>query len=226
MHKFWTRSLIGHQSNHFIIILKTNLSYLVEEVHGNPLCDDYFGIDENCVALTRLKDRLRRSGSQFEINLWKFLGSFVNLLLQMKMKNLWIEDLSGSNFVVTDDFEVYLIDLDSIKPLETKPRSCKSHQDCLEDFDERLWVPNSLNHKISWNCRETNNRCHKNKCLSLSKLTECEFGNWILKSLSYGIPEIENHSKLSFLRDCSIKNDPDQRCSFSLMNTFLLTFDS
>ena len=206
--------------------MKTNLSYLVEEINGTPLCDDYFGIDENCVALTMLKDRLKSSGSLFEFNLWKFIESFVNLLVQIKMKNLWIEDLSGSNFIVTDDFEVYFIDLDSIKPLETKPQSCRSHQDCLQDFDERLWVPNSLNHKISWNCRETNNRCHKNKCLSLSKLTECEFGNWILKSLSYGIPEIENHSKLSFLRDCSIKNDPDQRCSFSLMNTFVHTFDS
>ena len=56
--------------------------------------------------------------------------------------------------IVTDDFEVYLVDLDSIKPLETKSQKCKSHQDCLDDFDERLWVPNSLNHKISWNCRE------------------------------------------------------------------------
>ena len=205
--------------------MKTDLSYLVEEIKGVPLCDDYFGIDENCVALTMLKDRLKRSGSQFELNLWKFISSFVNLLSQIKMKNLWIEDLSGSNFIITDDFEVYLIDLDSIKSLETEPRSCKSHQDCLQDFDERLWVPNSLNHKISWNCRETNNRCHKNKCLSLSKLTECEFGNWVLKSLSYGMPEIENHSKIAFLRDCSIKNNPDQRCSFSLMNTFSRTFD-
>ena len=71
---------------------------------------------------------------------------------------------------------------------------------------------------------ETNNRCLKNECLSLSKLTECEFGNWILKSLSYEMPEIENQSKISFLRDCLIKNDPEQRCSFTLVKTFLNSF--
>jgi len=202
------------------------LSYLVEEIDGNALCDDYFGTDENCVALTTMKERLKNSVHQLEFNLWRFISSFINLLTQIKVKNLWIEDLSGSNFIVTNDFQVYLIDLDSIKPLEKESRKCKSHQECLEDFDERLWVPNSLNHKISWNCRETNNRCRKNECLSLSKLTECEFGNWILKSLSYGMPEIENHSKLSFLRDCLIKNDPKQRCSFTLAKTFVSIFDS
>ena len=79
--------------------LKTHLSYLVEEVSGDPLCDDYFGTDENCVALTTMKDRLKRSGDQFEFNLWRFLLSFINLLVHIKMKNLWIEDLSGSNFM-------------------------------------------------------------------------------------------------------------------------------
>ena len=80
-------------------ILESRLSYLVEEINGNALCDDYFGTDENCVALTTMKDRLKRSGDQFEFNLWRFLLSFINLLTQIKMKNLWIEDLSGSNFM-------------------------------------------------------------------------------------------------------------------------------
>ena len=110
--------------------MKTHKSYLVEEIIGHPLCDDYFGTDGNCVGLTTLKDRLKRGGSQFEFYLWRFISSFANLLLQIKLKNLWVEDLSGSNFIVTDDFEVYLVDLDSIKSLETNLRHCKSHQDC------------------------------------------------------------------------------------------------
>ena len=80
-------------------ILESRLSYLVEEINGNALCDDYFGTDENCVALTTMKERLKNSGTQFEFYLWRFISSFINLLTQIKVKNLWIEDLSGSNFI-------------------------------------------------------------------------------------------------------------------------------
>ena len=79
--------------------MKSRLSYLVEEIDGNALCDDYFGTDENCVALTTMKERLKNSGTQFEFYLWRFISSFINLLTQIKVKNLWIEDLSGSNFI-------------------------------------------------------------------------------------------------------------------------------
>ena len=96
--------------------------------------------------LESLKRRLH-SSEKFELNMWRFIFSFVSLLVDLGGQGLWVEDMSGSNFLVDSKFQVYLVDLDSLQSIDTTTDKCSDK--CPAVVNQRLWKRSSLNHKVS-----------------------------------------------------------------------------
>lgn len=184
------------------------VEYVVEDISGFPLCHDYYGTTEDCLSLIDLKMKIVNSGSGMEKNMWTFILNFASLFHMLHRNGLWLEDMSGSNIIVTNDFDIYLVDLDSLRKFQPDI-PCSTNSECTKLLNSNLWSINSLNHKISWTCNDVKHMC-SNHCKSLSKLSVCQFGNWILKSLSIDIPEMNSHTSLAYLRKCSTSN----KCNF------------
>ena len=96
--------------------------------------------------LESLKRRLHTS-EKYELNMWRFVFSFVSLLVDLGSRGLWVEDMSGSNFLVDSKFQVFLVDLDSLQSIDTAKVTCSDK--CPAVVNQRLWKPSSLNHKVS-----------------------------------------------------------------------------
>ena len=96
--------------------------------------------------LESLKRRLHTS-EKYELNMWRFIFSFVSLLVDLGSRGLWVEDMSGSNFLVDSKFQVFLVDLDSLQSIDTAKVTCSDK--CPAVVNQRLWKPSSLNHKVS-----------------------------------------------------------------------------
>ena len=127
------------------------IEYVVGDINGYPLCHDYYGTDEECLTLVDLKAKIINSGSGMERNLWKFVLNFATLLQMLKNNKLWLEDLSGSNIIVSPNFDVYLVDLDSLRDSKLSVETCSRHADCTSYLNFNLWSTQSLNHKVTCN---------------------------------------------------------------------------
>ena len=55
--------------------------------------------------------------------------------------------MSGSNFITDASFNVHLVDLDSLQPINNQSTECNDK--CPDVVNQRLWKPNSLNHKVN-----------------------------------------------------------------------------
>jgi len=189
--------------------------YAMELVDGVAVCADFYGTDHECRMLAGLKRRLMTNEERYERNMWTFIVSFITLLEQLADRGLWVEDMSGSNFVTDHKYSVHLVDLDSLQSINNQTVKCGDT--CPPIINGRLWRPNSLNHKVSWNCPELANKCLDGHCSSNARLAECVFGRWILTALSANLPEMESADSLIYLRQCSTRIIPGDRCELSLM---------
>ena len=121
--------------------------YAMEMIDGVAICADFYGTDHECRMLTGLKRRLAIDEKRYETNMWTFVVSFITLLEQLANRGLWVEDMSGSNFLTDAKFNVYLVDLDSLQAINNQTVKCNDQ--CPSIVNDRLWRPNSLNHKVN-----------------------------------------------------------------------------
>jgi hypothetical protein len=74
-----------------------------------------------------------------ERNLWRVIQSFAELFLQLEENNLYITDISGSNFVLNGNFQAHLVDLDSLER-EFDGKKCEKHFDCVSEENYQTHV--------------------------------------------------------------------------------------
>ena len=96
--------------------------------------------DEDLEELNNLLvSETKTHDSEMERNLWRTIQSFAELFLQLEENKLYIDDISGSNFVLNENFQAHLVDLDSLKN-EFEEKKCKTHEDCVSAEDYRNHV--------------------------------------------------------------------------------------
>ncbi|CAG5076873.1 Oidioi.mRNA.OKI2018_I69.PAR.g8574.t1.cds [Oikopleura dioica] len=190
------------------------LLYVLSDVGGDPVCSDEFGTNDECFRLEELQEALvsevKVHDDEVERNIWRSIQSFAELFLQLEDNNLYIDDISGSNFVLNENYQAHLVDLDSLQE-EFEQRKCEKHSDCVSSSDYHS--KNSLFYKIHQSCDEFENRCQQNLCTKNAALHTCGFGNWILTGLSNIGEELDFFDELKEIRSCSTAALAD-RCSF------------
>ncbi|CBY08558.1 unnamed protein product [Oikopleura dioica] len=189
------------------------LLYVLSDVGGDPVCGDEFGTTDACFKLEELNNLLvsetKTYSVEMERNLWRIIQSFAELFMQLEENNLYIDDISGSNFVLNGNYQAHLVDLDSLER-EFEEKKCEKHADCVSEEDYQL---HKFYPRIHHSCDEFENRCQKNICTKNAALHVCGFGHWILTGLSQIGEELDYFDELKEIRTCSTAPLAD-RCSF------------
>jgi len=107
------------------------------------VCGDEFGTTDACFKLEELNNLLvsetKTYSVEMERNLWRIIQSFAELFMQLEENNLYIDDISGSNFVLNGNYQAHLVDLDSLER-EFEEKKCEKHADCVSEEDYQLHV--------------------------------------------------------------------------------------
>jgi hypothetical protein len=81
------------------------IEYVVEDIKGEKICDDDYGIDEDCLNLVKLRKMLKsqaKNSGVIEKNLWMIMERITSLFNDLYNQNVWLEDirLEGSTLLL------------------------------------------------------------------------------------------------------------------------------
>ena len=80
-----------------IVLNCGNVEYVVEDIDGYPLCDGEYGTDDDCLNLVKLRklllSQMKSNPLEIERRLWTLIERFSALLLELQIRDLWIEDI-------------------------------------------------------------------------------------------------------------------------------------
>ena len=225
------------------------IRYLVKHVNGFNLCNnkDLTATQQiKCVNQDFLLKFIHRNfgGDTDSRNFVfrKMLSSVVCGFSELFERGVFLEDISGSNFMFdAAENVVKIVDTDSLRYLdvesgqETGPESgqnssqksnfttknCESHEDCSFTFKtNQYWGDRSLNTQLASKCTDFNGFCGKNKtCSSIEALQSCMIGHWFLWEFENVWPNRANEKeKYDFYHSMAVgmtHGDPFKRLTFS-----------
>ncbi|XP_078491365.1 uncharacterized protein LOC100181146 [Ciona intestinalis] len=195
-----------------------SVKYLVERIDGYTICNDN-GTTLNCSEAKFILEKIGGSPDPILASL-TLAYSTVRLFKLLEERHLLFEDVSGVNLMVTWDWELILVDADSLVFYNESRMFSKiycEYNDQCPGPSGNLWIFNSLNSRIYETCRDLRGICLDNRCRGFDVgLHACGMAEWYLCKLSRFL-EKDSHMRNSYNEICSClrQPDPDSRCSFS-----------
>ncbi|XP_039254289.1 uncharacterized protein LOC120331283 isoform X2 [Styela clava] len=200
------------------------IRYLVERVNGLTLCNDN-GTSPECALGNHIMDLVQADPNP-HLSALTFAYSTTSFFKQLEERHLFMEDVSGLNFMMTTDWQLYMVDADSLvfyndSRIYSKV-SCNSDDHCPKPSGN-LWIDFSLNMRIYKNCRDLTGICEDNECRGFgTELHTCGVANWYICRLSTLFKESTNVGKI-FKDVCICMNQmhPHRRCTFDKASAML-----
>ncbi|XP_076815599.1 uncharacterized protein LOC143461669 [Clavelina lepadiformis] len=199
-------------------VTENRVGYIVERITGYTFCNDN-GTTANCSSGRFLLESVAASPDP-PLAALRLAYTTTRLFKLLEERHLFFEDISGVNLMFSPDFEIFLVDADSLvfyndSRLFSK-LLCTSHEHCPGPSGN-LWVAESLNARIYKTCKDFYGICEYGRCRGFDvSLHACGMSEWYLCHLGKFFENTSPHIKDKYESMCKCLRQPfpQFRCTF------------